>query len=217
MTDNSPTLLTIVKHLKQQYDGGRFSNILLAALSKSLKDFFVRKNLDVPKEMTVVLPARLYSFGEDPELKLENKFSVALQNLPINAQGTTDRIQKIKRYSEIVNSSPDYVVNYWMMSVVAGIFPDWILKVILNSKHATMVISNLPGPNFTIKINKFELENVGFFIPNLGQTACGITVLSYNNKLHFGIMADETAISSEEELGNILEGMIREIHAMAEN
>jgi hypothetical protein len=204
--------------MKQKFNGGRFSNILLAALSKSLKDFFAQKNLDVPKEMTIVLPVRLSSYGEDPELKLENKFSVALQTLPINnVQGMSNRIQMIKRYAEIVNSSPDYVVNYWMMVVVGGIFPDWILKAVLNSKHSTMVVSNLPGPNFTIKINNFELENVGFFIPNLGQTACGITVLSYNNKLHFGIMADETAIGSEEELGVILEGMIREIYAMAES
>lgn len=167
--------------------------------------------------MTVVIPARLYNHWEDPELKMENKFSVALQTLPIDVQRIDDRVMKIKQYSDIVNASPDYLVNFWMMSIVCAIFPDWILKVIMNSKHSTMAISNLPGPNFAIKIDGHEFENVGFFLPNIGQTACGITILSYNNKLHFGIMADEAAIECEEHLGEILDGMVHEIKVMTES
>lgn len=168
--------------------------------------------------MTVVIPARLCNRREDPQLRLENKFSVALQTLPIDVERIDDRISRIKQYSEIVNASPDYLVNFWMMSVVSAVFPEWILSVIMNSKHSTMAVSNLPGPsNFTIKINGHEFESVGFFLPNIGQTACGLTILSYNNKLHFGMMADEAAISSEEELGEILQGMVREIEIMMEN
>lgn len=216
-TGHYPTLLTVVKLLKRKFSGARFSNILLAALSKSLKDFFERKLCTVPKDMTVVIPARLYNHWEDPQLRMENKFSVALQTLPIDVKRIDDRIMKIKQYSDIVNASPDYLVNFWMMSIVCAIFPDWILRIIMNSKHSTMAVSNLPGPNFTIKIDGHEFENVGFFLPNIGQTAMGITILSYNNKLHFGVMADETAIKNEEELGEILDGMVREIKVMTEN
>lgn len=60
----------------------------------------------------------------------------------------------------------------------------------------------------------YEFENVGFFIPNIGQTAMGVTILSYNNKLHFKIMADEAAIENENDLGEILQGMKRESEAM---
>lgn len=167
--------------------------------------------------MTVVIPARLYNMQEDPRLEMQNKFSVALQTLPIDVKKIDDRIMKIKQYSEIVNASPDYLVNFWMMSIVGAVFPERILKVILNSKHSTMAVSNLPGPNFAIKINGHEFENVGFFLPNIGQTACGITILSYNNRLHFGIMADEAAIGNEDDLGEVLEGMVREIEVMMKN
>lgn len=207
-----------MKLLKRQFSGARFSNILLTALSKSLRDFFVRKNYEMPKDMTVVIPARLYNGKENlSSLKMENKFSVALQTLPIDLSQVDERIGQIRMYSDIVVSSPDYQINYFMMSVVAAIFPDWILKVILNSKHSTMAISNLPGPNFTIKINGLTFNSVGFFIPNIGQTAVGLTILSYDNKLHFGMMADEAAIESEEDLGMIINGMIGELYGMAEN
>lgn len=171
----------------------------------------------MPKEMTVVIPARLYNAKEDlSSLKMENKFSVALQTLPIDINQAYDRVDKVKMYSDMVVASPDYQINYFMMSVVAAIFPDTILKVILNSKHATMAVSNLPGPNFTIKINGLIFNSVGFFIPNIGQTAVGLTILSYDNKLHFGMMSDETAIDSEEDLGIIINGLISELYEMAE-
>jgi hypothetical protein len=164
--------------------------------------------------MTVVIPARVCH--ESPTLKLQNKFSVAMQTIPIDVSRTTDRVERVRRNSQVVIDSPDYQINYFLMSVVAGIFPDWMLKMIINSKHATMAVSNLPGPNFSLKINGFAFESVGFFIPNVGQTACGITILSYNNKLHFGAIADENSVESVEDLGMILNGMVNELHDMAE-
>lgn len=217
---NYPSMMTLVKLLKRQFPGARFSNILLAALSKSLRDFFEQKKYEIPKDMTVVIPARLCNMKEDfSSLKLENKFSVALQTLPIdNCQpNANDRINRVRRNSDVVVASPDYQINFFMMSVVSGIFPDWILRKALNSKHATMAISNLPGPNFAIKINGLTFDSVGFFIPNIGQTAVGVTILSYDNKLHFGMMSDEAAIQTEEDLGIILDGMVTELYDMAEN
>lgn len=208
-------LLTLVKLLKMKFPGSRFSNILLAALSKSLRDYFIHKNVDVPKDMTVVIPARVCH--ESPALKLQNKFSVALQTIPIDVSKTNDRVERVRRNSDIVVSAPDYHINYFLMSVVAGIFPDWVLKILINSKHATMAVSNLPGPNFSLKINGYAFDSVGFFIPNVGQTACGITILSYNNKLHFGAMADENSVGTVEDLGMILNGMVNELHEMAKN
>ncbi|XP_070507604.1 O-acyltransferase WSD-like [Chironomus tepperi] len=213
--EDSTPLLTVVKLLKRKFPGSRFSNILLAALSKSLKDYFMFKKMDVPKDMTVVIPARICH--ESPTLKLQNKFSVALQTIPIDMNRTTERVERVRRNSQVVISSPDYQINYFLLSVVAGLFPDWILKNIINSKHATMAVSNLPGPNFSLKINGFAFESVGFFIPNVGQTACGITILSYNNKLHFGAIADENSVGSVKDLGMILNGMVNELHGMAEN
>ena len=210
--------MTAVKVLKRQFDGGRFSNILLAALSKSLKDFFEKKSYDTPNEMTIVIPARLHHSKVEPQLKMENKFSVALQTLPIGEIKTTgDRISKIKQYSNIAVASPDYLVNHWIMTIVSAIFPEWVLRKIMQSNHATLAMSNLPGPNFTIKIKGYELENVGFLIPTVGLTAVGITVLSYNNKLHFGITSDEAAIDNEDDLGEILQGMKREIETMVKS
>lgn len=213
--DNNAPLLSTVKLLRRHFNGARFSNILLAAVSKSIKDYLERKNCKVPKNMTVVIPARMYDPNEKFSLKIENKFSVAMQTIPIDVETTIDRISKIKRYSDELKASPDYQVIYWSMSYITGVFPESIFKILFKKKHCTISVSNIPGPNSTIKIDKFELENVGFFLPNIGSTACGITLLSYNGKFHFGIMADIVAIENEEDLSDILKGIVNEINVMA--
>ena len=155
--DNNAPLLSTVKLLRRRFKGARFSNILLAAVSKSLKDFLERKNFKVPINMTVVIPARMYDPNEKFSLKIENKFSVAMQTIPINVETTMDRLSKIKRYSDKLKASPDYQVIYWSMSYITGVFPESIFKILFKKKHCTISVSNIPGPNSTIKIDKFEL------------------------------------------------------------
>lgn len=221
--NNEVSLLTLIKLLKRKVPGAKFSNVLLAGLSKSLNDYFTKRKLLVPDDLTVVIPARM-SY-EEQQLHLSNKFSVGFVTLPIKnlksfcdqESEMYDRIENVKKYSDTLLLLPDYQINYWMMTVVAAILPENLIKTAMNSKHSTMAVSNLPGPQSAIKINNFEFKNIGFFLPNIGQTAIGITILSYNQKLHFGIMADTNAIATEEELGEILYGMVDEIKSMGEN
>ena len=49
----------IIKRTKQLLPGTRFSDVFLTALSSSLETFFASKNGTSPKNLTVVLPARI--------------------------------------------------------------------------------------------------------------------------------------------------------------
>lgn len=102
------------------------------------------------------------------------------------------------------------------MSFVAGLFPDTVLRTIMTSAHSTMAVSNLPGPQEGIRIQNFELKNVCFWLPNIGTTGIGITILSYGGKLQLGISADRSVISTEDEVDDILKGIASEIKIMAD-
>lgn len=100
------------------------------------------------------------------------------------------------------------------MNTVACLFPDNLLRKILNSAHSTMAISNLPGPQQKPQINGRELKNLSFWIPNIGQTAVGLTLLTYGGKLQLGILADRAVIASEDDAHSILAETIAEIERM---
>ncbi|XP_053681242.1 uncharacterized protein LOC128732105 [Anopheles nili] len=214
----------IIKQTKKLIPGTRFSDIFLTALSSSLHAYFDNKPGNRPKHLTVVLPARIEK--ESPHLKLHNRFSVGLQTLPITSGirsndpnrhfALTNRILAVKGYSDTLRSSSDYMINYWIMSKMTCLFPDKILRKILKSAHSTLAISNLPGPQQMPRIQGRELKNLSFFIPNLGTTAVGITLLTYGGKLQLGILADRAVISTEEEAHSILQGTIEEIERMGQ-
>lgn len=215
-SSSNAKLMSAVKAAKSNFKGSRFGNILLAALAKSLKDFFEQRKFDVPEDITVVLPARLQFKKEYSNRDLLNRFSVGVQSIPIDVDEPRKLVQKIKENSDRLRASSDYIINYWLMSKVFQLVPARVIKLILKMNHSTMVVSNLPGPDFPISINGHIFDDIGFFIPNLGQTAIGVTVLSYNNKLNIGMLADDAAIKTEDDIGCILNGMAREIEALSE-
>ncbi|XP_058053823.1 uncharacterized protein LOC131205651 [Anopheles bellator] len=218
------TMVDIIKRTKRLLPGTRFSDVFLAALSSSLEQYFRNRCDQLPpaQSLTVVLPARIEK--ESPHLKLHNRFSVALQTLPIasgicledsnRCLALRKRILAIKSHSDALRSSSDYMINFWIMSKMTCLFPEAILRRILKSAHSTIAISNLPGPQQLPRIQGRELKNLSFFIPNLGTTAVGITLLTYGGKLQLGILADRAVIGTEDEAHSILQGAVDELEKM---
>lgn len=61
--DDDLDLLDTMKSIKRNFQGVRFSDVLLAALSISFQNYFESKGNHIPNEMTVVLPARIEAEG----------------------------------------------------------------------------------------------------------------------------------------------------------
>lgn len=107
-----------MKSIKRNFQGVRFTDVLLSAVSISFQNYFEMKGNHIPNKMTVVLPARIEAEGA--RLKLQNKFSVALQTLPIQTKSSIKmknraarfhaKMFEVKKYSDQLRSSPDYFV-----------------------------------------------------------------------------------------------------------
>lgn len=115
--DDEFNLLDTMKSIKRKFQGMRFSDVLLSALAISFQQYFEAKGNKIPNAMTVVLPARIEAEGA--QLKLQNKFSVALQTLPIRikdcmknrASRFHEKMIEVKKYSDEMRNSPDYYVR----------------------------------------------------------------------------------------------------------
>lgn len=53
-----------MKSIKRNFQGVRFSDVLLSALSISFQNYFEQNGEHIPTDMTVVLPARIEAEGE---------------------------------------------------------------------------------------------------------------------------------------------------------
>uniref|UniRef100_A0A336ML85 CSON003161 protein n=1 Tax=Culicoides sonorensis TaxID=179676 RepID=A0A336ML85_CULSO len=214
-------LLDSIKQIKNRVPGARFSDVLSTILAKSLNKYFEKRSQTVPENITMVVPARIER--ESHTLSLKNRFSVAMRPLPLKSQEHKNpitnfyqRIMNMKGHSDLLCASPDYQVNYWVMSFVAALLPDTLFSKLMESSHSTLAFSNLPGPQDKVKINGYQLERIGFFLPNCGRTTVGITILSYGGQLQLGIMADKNAIPNTEDAGEILTEMVSEVKNIRE-
>ncbi|CAH2256670.1 jg19629 [Pararge aegeria aegeria] len=204
--ESNDNLFQMVKDIKENVEEANFSDILATALSSGFRDYFRKEIHPAPNNIAVILPIR-FPAVKNGRVKLENNFTVSILDLPLGGD-----LKEIRRRFNRLRNSSDPLTNYYILKL-CSVFPKEILTPMFNSNQATMVFSNLPGPK-VLRICGGDLKSLVFFVPNKGNTGLGITALCYDGVLRLGAMADSALVSSPDELGIILDGMVKEIRSL---
>ncbi|XP_048487588.1 uncharacterized protein LOC105396619 [Plutella xylostella] len=211
-TKSDENLFLKVKEIKDKAEGLHFSDVLAAALSAGLHTFFSKTMTEVPETVAVVLPVRFPKpTTVDRRLDLKNDFSVTTLDLPTK---TRDNIHDIQIRCRELRKSADPITNYYFLKLVSGVLPRQLLQPLLNSSQATLVFSNMPGPDRLTICGGNLLKQLVFFAPHKGTTGLGVTCLHYGGVLRFAAMADEALVSRADDLDLILEGMVAEVNRL---
>jgi diacylglycerol O-acyltransferase len=75
---------------------------------------------------------------------------------------------------------------------------------------ANLVVTNVPGPQFELRMGDRVLLDVFPMVPLRGNLKLGVAILSYNGKISFGLVADFDSMPDLEDLPDDLG------HAMGE-
>lgn len=189
------SLMTKIKRIRSK-TGAHFSDIILTALSSSLELLFKQCN-EVPSDITVIIPARISSpnidsstsfiksknrttkvtklFQDDTKKILDNKFGVGLLTLPVandslSKVGFFSKLRQVRKQTDLLRNSPDYIISYWILKIFATLFPVRLVRPIFASTHSTIAMSNMPGPGITVKLAGHTLHNLVFWVPNRETT-----------------------------------------------
>jgi hypothetical protein len=65
----------------------------------------------------------------------------------------------------------------------------------LFSRKATAVATNVPGPQMPLYLAGCEVREMMFWVPQNGSIGMGISILSYNGRVHFGLIVDEQRVA----------------------
>ena len=63
------------------------------------------------------------------------------------------------------------------------------------SKKASAVLTNVPGPQEQLYIAGSPISEMMFWVPQNGSIGIGISILSYNSKVYFGLISDQKLIA----------------------
>ena len=66
------------------------------------------------------------------------------------------------------------------------------------SNKASAVMTNVPGPRDPLYLGGARVAEMMFWVPQSGSVGIGVSILSYNDRVHFGLVADSRIVTDPE-------------------
>lgn len=170
-------------------------NDVLMALVADVLGEHLRATGEARRGLTIraSVPVNLRRPDEPPSLG--NRFGLVFVELPIGERDPVARVRRMHRGMTALKASHQPLVVLTLLSTL-GMAPEPLQAsaVELFSSKASLVASNVPGPQQALYLAGRRVAEEMFWVPQSGSIGVGISVLSYNKRVHFGLIADSQLI-----------------------
>ncbi|XP_060535240.1 uncharacterized protein LOC132707410 isoform X1 [Cylas formicarius] len=208
-------LVPTVRRIKNRVPGGKFSSVVLTALSASLTDFFKRNRFDTPERITLAAPLVLsyrLIFAEGP-IPLTNNFSMVIFPLDTVRSTLIDTMQKTIDQSELLSTLPDPKAMM-LFQYISGVIPMPLLKKLLTIPGVTMCVSNVPATSKLQVFDQCNLKHIVFFPQHREKLGLSVGICTYDDRFQIGLMVDKALISSPQEAQKITDDVFKYIRQL---
>jgi WS/DGAT/MGAT family acyltransferase len=176
------------------------NDVLLACVAGALRDYLAEKG-DATKgvECRAMVPVNLRPPG--PAQTLGNYFGLAPLLLPVGIANPLKRVYEVSaRMSELKDSfTPTLALGLLgFMGVAPKLVQEQILQ--LMASKSTAVMTNVPGPQKPLYLAGREIREQMFWVPQSGNIGMGVSILSYNGAVQFGVITDAKLVPDPENL-----------------
>lgn len=199
---SDPFPLQEIKQVGKAF-GCSINDVVLSAVAGALGAYMSEQGEESLEgiEIRAAVPVNLRPIGE--KRGLGNEFGLVLLTLPVGIENPITRLYKIKTYMQELKGSYQAIVTFGIMGAL-GYSPNSLEQFALDvlSKKATTVMSNVPGPNIPIYMSGAKLKEVMFWVPQTGSVSMGLSIISYNDHLQFGVVVDERLVYDPQTIVN---------------
>ncbi|KQZ67767.1 hypothetical protein ASD53_00070 [Lysobacter sp. Root559] len=170
------------------------NDVLMATAAGALRNYMIERgdNVDgVTLRATVPVNLRPLEHAK----KLGNHFGLVFLELPVGEGNPIRRIERVAECMNNLKNSRQAIVAFGLLAAL-GMAPSQVqgLALELFSRKATAVATNVPGPQQPLYLAGCTLREMMFWVPQTGSIGVGISILSYNGRVHFGLIADAKLI-----------------------
>ncbi len=180
--------------------GCSINDVLLSMATGALRDYLARKGEAVDGlGIRAVVPVNLRPAGLGRELG--NQFGLVFLDLPIGIDHPLDRLHEIRRLMRALKGSYQPLIVLGLLHTV-GYGPKILQEQVttLLSQNATAVMTNVPGPQHPIYFAGRRIEELNFWVPQSGGIGMGVSILSYNGRIQFGVITDTGLVPDPERI-----------------
>ncbi|HZW19849.1 wax ester/triacylglycerol synthase family O-acyltransferase [Noviherbaspirillum sp.] len=181
--------------------GGSVNDVLMASVAGAIGAYLRDKGDTVPAdtELRAMVPVNLRKAGK--EQKLGNAFGLVPLVLPVGIEDPVARLNEVRRRMDELKGGYQALVAMAVLGVL-GATPKQMQNEIQNyfARKATAVMSNVPGPQAPLYLAGSKLDQIMFWVPQSGDIGVGVSILSYNGGVQFGLVTDDAIASDPHEI-----------------
>ena len=170
------------------------NDVLMAAAAGALRSYMLERGEDIDGvTLRATVPVNLRPL--EHAKKLGNHFGLVFLDLPVGEDNPIRRLERVAECMNNLKNSRQAIVAFGLLAAL-GMAPAALQGVALElfSRKATAVATNVPGPQQPLYMGGCRMREMMFWVPQTGSIGIGISILSYNNQVHFGLIADAKLI-----------------------
>ena len=158
--------------------------------------------------------------SSEQEGALGNQVTGVIARLPVGVADAGDRLSLIGEQMRGVKESGQAVGASALTSLGTGFAQGNLLSLgarltASRQRVANLVVTNVPGPQFELRMGKHELLDMFPMVPLGGNLRLGVAILRYNGKISFGLVGDFDAMPDLEALADDFTAALEELEEAA--
>ncbi|OJY89221.1 MAG: hypothetical protein BGP25_11855 [Lysobacterales bacterium 63-13] len=166
------------------------NDVLLACASGALRGYLLDEGGEVDGlTIRATVPVNLRPL--EHAKKLGNHFGLVFLELPVGEANPLRRLERVAASMRELKRSRQAIVTLGLLAAL-GMGPQALQAPALElfSRKATAVATNVPGPQQPLYMTGVEATELMFWVPQSGSIGLGLSILSYNGRVHFGLIGD---------------------------
>jgi diacylglycerol O-acyltransferase len=180
--------------------GCSINDVLLSTAAGALREYLARKGDETDGvEVRGIVPVNLRPVERAGDLG--NQFGLVFVELPVGVEDPIERVRVVQERMQALKQSYQPIVAFVLLNAV-GLGPKILQDQIgaLIGRNATAVMTNVPGPQQPLYFAGKEVVEQNFWVPQSGGIGMGVSILSYNGKVQFGLITDEGLVPDPENI-----------------
>jgi WS/DGAT/MGAT family acyltransferase len=166
------------------------NDFLMASASGALRSYMIERGEQIDGvTIRATVPVNLRPLEHAKQLG--NHFGLVFLELPVGEANPMRRLERIAATMRVLRKSRQAVATFGALAAV-GMAPPAVQAFALEmfSRKASTVATNVPGPQMPLYLAGCQITDQMFWVPQTGSIGLGISIMSYNGRVHFGLIAD---------------------------
>ena len=170
--------------------GSSVNDVLLSCVAGALRDYLVARGDPVEGVMLrALVPVNLRPI--ESAYRLGNQFGLVFLELPIGIENPVERLYAVRANMNALKDSYQPILALGLLAAM-GSGPKLLQETLLSilARNATAVMTNVPGPRQALYMAGARIDKLMFWVPQSGDIGMGVSILSYDDSVQFGVVTD---------------------------